>query len=263
MPRVKLGGRLGEFSRATPVVLQEGKAVAEGLTELHARSAPARQLDLALRTLANEAEAPLAVFRQAGLPDRLGDYAIMPDGTCRPLAVRERPGDTKTLIQDLPHEAVGHGPLHWLGERLHPPDSDVGFAARVLRAIEAIRERLKAAAEGGDIEAVRIINEAIWLGMSANALRAEFLDGPAVAASRRQAAHQKAGGLTRGQERRAEAARRIAAWQAEAIRIWAERSDLPTRAVARIVAKRVGGSPHTIRTAIKKVDCEHCTSSND
>ena len=235
----------------------------QGLEELRSRSTAGRQLDLALRTLANEAEAPLAVFRAAGLPDQIGEYAVMPDETYQPLAVRLHAGDAKTVIRNLPCDAVGSGPLHWLGERLHSPDSDVGFAARVLRAIEVIRERLKAAAERDDAVTVGVINEAIWLGTSAKALRAEFLDGPDVAASRTQAGHQRTGGLIRGAKRRAEAAGDRARWQVEALRVWGERPDLSARAVARIIAKRLGGSPHTIRAAIQRLDGDHCTQSID
>lgn len=249
--------RLGQFSRGDPIVASTAADMVVLLDRLKCRMTAGGQLDSALGKLNEVALVALAVFEKAGLPSKIGHYARLPaNGGYLPLAIRQTPISRLEEVNPWPPDAEGELPLHRLGEREHPRDSAVGFAARVLAAVEQSRERLRSAAEAQDWERVRAINETLALQASAEALRREFLDGPQVAASLRADDNRRTGGAVNAKNAKCVARREHIAWETEAHRVRQDNPALSNIRVAALVKANLNLSvtPRSITRALRKLD---------
>lgn len=249
--------RLGQFTRLDPIVASTATDMVTLLNRLQGTMTPDSQLNTALNSLKGAALEALAVFENAGLPSKIGFYAILPDGGgYLALTVRETPISRLEEVNAWPPDAEGRFSLHGLGERERPRDSAVGFAARVLAAVEQLRDRLKSAAEDQDWEQVNAINQALALNASAQALRREFLDGPHVAASLKADENRRSGGAVTAMNTRREAHRKHLEWHAAAERLRRENPALSETRVAALVKSSLGLSvaPRSITRALRKLD---------
>ena len=249
--------RLGQFTRSDPIVASTATDMVALLNRLQVTMTPDSQLDTALISLKGAALEALAVFEQAGLPSKIGLYAILPgDGGYLPLMVRETPISRLEEVNTWPPDSEGRFSLHGLGERERPRDSAVGFAARVLAVVEQLRDRLKTAAEAQDWEQVHAINQALALHASAQALRREFLDGPHVAASLRADEDRRSGSAVSATKAKREARLKHLAWRAEADRLKRENPALSEARVAALVKAnlRLSVASRSITRALTKLD---------
>lgn len=249
--------RLGQFTRSDPIVASTATDMVILLDRLQGTMTPDSQLDTALTSLKVAALEALAVFEQAGLPSKIGLYAILPgDGGYMPLMVRETPISRLEEVNVWPPDAEGRFSLHGLGERERPRDSAVGFAARVLAVVEQLRDRLRSAAEAHDWEQVHAVNQALALHASAQTLRREFLDGPHVAASLKADENRRSGGAVNAMKTKRKAHREHMAWQAEADRLRRDNPALSDTRVAALVKGNLGLSvaPRSITRALRKLD---------
>ena len=212
--------RLGDLSRAEPIVLSSNLGIAEGLRCLRTAMTLSGQLDFALGRLAVLAVDPLKAFEDAGLPHQLGTYARAPDGTYWPIEVRLSPTEALTAAEKIPGNATGRLSLAAIGKAAAPADSKVGFAAAVIQAIEDLRDRIREAAERGDGEQLRAINLAMATVEAHQALTIEFLEGPNIRTGRTQRVAGSAGGDSKAQSQRPGILRRNAGWQASAEAKW-------------------------------------------
>lgn len=249
--------RLGRFFRSPRRRLARAPDMVAGLSQMRERLDAEQQIESAIISLSRAAAEALDVFKGAGLPSRLGTYAVMNDGSYVPIEVRQTPNDKLSHESVVPAEAVGVLSLSGLGQREHAPDSPVGFAARVIEIVEGLRHRLRDAAERGSYEEVRSINEALLLREASLALSLEFVEGPDIASSRARREVQQEGGRTRGSQVSGEAAARHEVWQAAADEIWARNPKLTKQAVARAIQTLPAASEHpgalnTIRSIIVK-----------
>lgn len=249
--------RLGRFFRSPRRRLTRAPDMVAGLTKMRDRLDAEQQIDSAILSLSRAAAEALDVFKSAGLPDRLGTYAVMTDESYVPIEVRQTPNDKLVHVNDVPAQAVGVMSLWGLGQREHAPDSPIGFAARVIEIVEGLRDRLRDAAERGSYEEVRSINEALLLREASLALWLEFVEGPDIASSRARREVQQEGGRARGGQVSGEAKVRHEVWQSAADEIWARKPELTKQAVARAIQALLAASEHpgalnTIRSIIVK-----------
>lgn len=221
------------------------------LDGLRAASTLETQLDAALERLAKLADLPLRIFAEAGLPDRLGRYARLRNGAYLPLEVRLNSSEKLTHQNDPPHDAEAIFDLAGIGLSRFPRDSRVGFAAAVIAAIEELRCQLRKAAERGDGQSVRSINQAMITMSAHQALRLEYVDGPDIAAGRDLSASGRRNVRAEWHAKKRAGYRE---WQQRADAVWVRNPHLSKASVARIVSEAIGetSSPERIRKVIQK-----------
>lgn len=249
--------RLGHFARRDPDVASTSSDMVSLLSRLQKSMSPEGELDAALRSLNGAAAEALIVFDQAGLPSKIGEYAILAGNRgYLPLAVRDTPISALHAVNPSPEDAKGQCTLHGLGEREHPRDSAVGFASLVLAVVEQLRGHLKLAAEAQDWAQVHALNRALALHAAAQALRREFIDGPHVAASIKAADNRSSGGAANAVNMKLMARRAHLEWQAEAFEVRRRYPSYSAIRVAAIVKENLGLSvaPRSITRALKGLD---------
>lgn len=137
-------------------------------------------------------------------------------------------------------------------------DDISGFAARLLFQVGIVKNQIMGLAPNSPT--LFLVRDVLRLAAQYNALKAEWIDGPDVAASRDAQRARGEGGRQKARAGASVIQRRHKAWQTCAERIWRERPDLTKAAVARAVATKyraedeLSGAANTIRAVINKPD---------
>lgn len=148
-------------------------------------------------------------------------------------------------------------------------DSTRGFALRIMLSAGSISNRIMGVEPVGPEQFPFLARDLLRIAALHNALRSEWVDGPAVTDSVKAQLHRASGGRQKAEANKLTIRRRHRAWQREAIKAWRANSKMTKSAVARHLARKFANQPElsatatTIRAVITKPDDLLCTPAEE